>query len=152
MIEKLTMASNEIVDKLKAEYKNMKLENKSIIRERDSLKSKYNNLRKITNKLNLKNNAPISKWTKRDVFDRDNHTCLACGTTNNLTIDHIKPRIIGGTNDFDNLQTICQHCNLAKGVNVVDYRNNKIESLIKREKKTHSFLNFTENGMLDINI
>jgi 5-methylcytosine-specific restriction endonuclease McrA len=31
-----------------------------------------------------------------------------------LHVDHIKPRSLGGTNDPDNLQTLCRKCNIGK--------------------------------------
>ncbi|MGL4943487.1 MAG: HNH endonuclease [Thermoguttaceae bacterium] len=31
-----------------------------------------------------------------------------------MHVDHIVPRSKGGTNDDDNLQTLCQKCNLGK--------------------------------------
>lgn len=40
--------------------------------------------------------------------------CAQCGSTYNLTIDHIIPLIRGGTNDIRNLQILCRPCNSAK--------------------------------------
>jgi hypothetical protein len=56
------------------------------------------------------------------VFRRDGHRCLACGITSKLTIDHIVPKAEQGTNDEENLQTLCDTCNRAKGVQIIDYR------------------------------
>jgi 5-methylcytosine-specific restriction endonuclease McrA len=50
------------------------------------------------------------------IFERDNFTCLHCGTNENLTIDHIVPWVKGGGNEMGNLQTLCQSCNSRKGV------------------------------------
>lgn len=33
-----------------------------------------------------------------------------------LEVDHVVPISKGGTNDLDNLQTLCEPCNQAKGV------------------------------------
>ena len=41
--------------------------------------------------------------------------CAYCGSRENLTVDHIRPLIKGGTNAFWNLQTLCDECNVAKG-------------------------------------
>jgi len=59
------------------------------------------------------------KQSRRDtVFARDNYRCIRCGTNatafNQLTIDHILPKSRGGTNDLDNLQTLCEQCNQLK--------------------------------------
>lgn len=40
--------------------------------------------------------------------------CRNCGTTNNLTIDHIIPRSKGGTSRYENLQVLCGKCNVKK--------------------------------------
>lgn len=54
--------------------------------------------------------------TKLRVFKRDGYTCTACGEVGgDLTIDHHIPRSKGGTNDIDNLRTMCRGCNEAKG-------------------------------------
>lgn len=48
------------------------------------------------------------------VFERDNYQCQYCGSENNLTIDHIKPRSRGGLDIPSNLVTACFKCNLIK--------------------------------------
>lgn len=45
---------------------------------------------------------------------RDGFQCQHCGTTKDLVIDHVKPLIMGGTNDLDNLQILCKSCNSRK--------------------------------------
>jgi len=47
--------------------------------------------------------------------------CKACGDTENLQLDHIKPIAKGGTNDLDNLQVLCKMCNLHKGQKTIKY-------------------------------
>lgn len=51
----------------------------------------------------------------RKVWDRDGWKCVTCGTHKNLTVDHIIPVSKGGTDDLDNLQTMCGSCNSRKG-------------------------------------
>lgn len=48
--------------------------------------------------------------------------CLACGTTENISMDHIVPIALGGTHSADNVQPLCRSCNSKKHLNVVDYR------------------------------
>lgn len=52
---------------------------------------------------------------KLQIFTRDGNKCLECGDTENLSIDHIKPIHLGGTNRFSNLRTLCVKCNSKKG-------------------------------------
>jgi hypothetical protein len=54
-----------------------------------------------------------------DVLSRDNWTCCSCGRSTKkhgvvLHVDHIVPRSKGGTDDIENLQTLCQKCNIGK--------------------------------------
>lgn len=51
----------------------------------------------------------------RAVWDRDGWTCKGCGTHVNLTVDHIVPWSAGGSDELDNLQTLCRSCNSRKG-------------------------------------
>lgn len=48
--------------------------------------------------------------------------CLQCGSTENLTIDHVIPLELQGLNNINNLQTLCESDNKAKGATVADYR------------------------------
>lgn len=57
------------------------------------------------------------------IFNRDGNKCLCCGTSDNLSIDHIIPVANGGENDLSNLQTLCKRCNSSKGTKVKDYRD-----------------------------
>ena len=51
---------------------------------------------------------------KEVVLERDGYRCTVCGTCgtkkNPLTIHHLKYRRCGGTNDPDNLVTMCRIC------------------------------------------
>lgn len=49
--------------------------------------------------------------------------CLDCGTTENITRDHIKPVAWGGTDYLSNIQPLCLSCNCKKQDHyAVDYR------------------------------
>jgi hypothetical protein len=52
------------------------------------------------------------------VLARDGHACHHCASRENLTLDHIVPWSMGGTDDESNLQTLCQPCNSRKGARV----------------------------------
>lgn len=79
---------------------------------RIKLKNKY-----INKKINTKKRDPIESRLRHEVFKRDNYKCVECGKTKEQTTlhcDHILPVAQGGSDELDNLQTLCQSCNLAK--------------------------------------
>lgn len=60
----------------------------------------------------------IPKGMRHEVFKRDNYTCCECGARKDdgarLHVDHIIPVSKGGSDELDNLQTLCSDCNLNK--------------------------------------
>jgi HNH endonuclease len=60
----------------------------------------------------------ITAGVRSKVLARDNYRCQHCGISAALGavlhVDHITPISKGGTSDTDNLQTLCQDCNLGK--------------------------------------
>lgn len=59
--------------------------------------------------------AAREKPTKSAIYRRDNHSCQYCGSTRNLTIDHLIPRCRGGQDTWENLVIACSKCNTEKG-------------------------------------
>lgn len=52
------------------------------------------------------------------VLKRDRHSCVYCGETfppDELTLDHVQPRMRGGDDSEGNLVTACRRCNELKG-------------------------------------
>ncbi len=70
------------------------------------------------------------------------YECVICGKLLNrgnsdLTIDHIVPQVVGGTNNIYNLQVLCRSCNSRKKDQVkilitMKYRGQAFEREIKR--------------------
>lgn len=58
--------------------------------------------------------AYISPKVRAEVMERCRGRCVACGTTDAPTLDHIYPWSKGGSDELDNLQILCRPCNLAK--------------------------------------
>ena len=63
--------------------------------------------------------ARIGSKAKREkklaIIARDGEGCRYCGEMDRLTLDHILPKCLGGTNEISNLQFLCFTCNQAKG-------------------------------------
>jgi 5-methylcytosine-specific restriction endonuclease McrA len=75
----------------------------------------------------LQNKARFQRFQERPaipdavrqfVYDRDGRRCLHCGTARALSLDHIHPYSLGGSDEPDNLQTLCRPCNSRKGAKV----------------------------------
>ena len=57
------------------------------------------------------------------VLERDGYACVACGATEDLTVDHVKPVSLFDQDDWDNdrghdpdhCATLCRSCNSRKG-------------------------------------
>lgn len=64
----------------------------------------------------------LLEW--QEILEQYNYRCLACGTTENISIDHIIPVSIGGTNYAANLQPLCKSCNSSKQAHYIDFRPN----------------------------
>jgi hypothetical protein len=61
---------------------------------------------------------PVPTSIRYEVLKRDGGKCLLCGVSAKdkpLHVDHIQPKSKHGTNDLDNLQTLCWECNNGKG-------------------------------------
>lgn len=52
--------------------------------------------------------------TRQNIFKRDGHKCVYCGSPKDLTLDHIVPSSKGGKSSWSNLVTCCSPCNRRK--------------------------------------
>lgn len=57
----------------------------------------------------------ICSSLKTKVYQKCNGQCKTCGSSSNLHYDHIIPVKQGGKTEIDNLQLLCDQCNLQKG-------------------------------------
>jgi len=58
------------------------------------------------------------KFTRHNVFERDNNTCQYCGkhfSREMLNLDHVMPRDRGGLTNWENIVCSCIPCNTRKG-------------------------------------
>ena len=55
------------------------------------------------------------RLARREVFWRDGYTCQYCGApTRALTLDHVVPRVRGGSHSWENVVSACVPCNHRK--------------------------------------
>lgn len=55
---------------------------------------------------------------RNGIFERDHFRCCYCGIqfpADELTLDHVQPRVRGGDRSEGNLVTACRACNTLKG-------------------------------------
>ena len=74
---------------------------------------------------------PISKIishrpSKSMIYKRDGNKCQYCGSTKNLTIDHIIPKCRGGEDTWENLAAACSACNTKKGNTLLEQTGMKL--------------------------
>lgn len=58
----------------------------------------------------------VGKNLREEVFERDGHKCVRCGSTDRIQVDHILPQSCGGPHILENLRTLCRSCNAGRPV------------------------------------
>ncbi len=74
--------------------------------------------RKATLSPEARSRRALAVATRRAVMNRDGGRCVACGSAENLSFDHIIPFADGGADTVQNLQVLCLPCNRTKGRSV----------------------------------
>ena len=93
---------------------------------------------------------PAGRWIRVEkrlaLYIRDGFGCVYCGrdlrgaVPSDVTLDHLLPRSVGGTNDASNLVTACRRCNSSRQDRPwVDYATGGARDRI--EQLRHSPLN-----------
>jgi hypothetical protein len=63
-------------------------------------------------------NAAGSKWIRPEkrlaIYARDGFACCYCGSEDQLSLDHLQPRELGGSHDETNLICACVSCNSSR--------------------------------------
>ncbi|HHL51919.1 MAG TPA: HNH endonuclease [Flammeovirgaceae bacterium] len=76
--------------------------------------------------------------SRKNIFERDNHTCQYCGSKQDLSIDHVIPKSRGGGSGWKNLVTACKACNARKG----DFTPEEAGMPLRQQPFKPSFLMF----------
>lgn len=101
--KKYTIYNNYNYDELLVLIKKLK-----DVKQRKDMKRKF--IKRERNKL--------SAGLRYDILKRDKFKCCSCGSSIDdgvkLHVDHIIPLSCGGKTEFNNLQTLCERCNLGK--------------------------------------
>lgn len=81
----------------------------------------------------LKRGSTIEPVDEAAIYDLYNSTCLYCGATDNLTLDHVVPLFGKGPHCEDNLVVACGRCNSSKGVK-------PLENWLQTQPRAHAWL------------
>lgn len=79
-------------------------------------------------KKSSKNKVQVQQSLRENILKRDKWRCVKCGCKKWLHVHHILPRSKGGTNNHDNLITLCDVCHMEEHRNEAVY-NIMIKSL-----------------------
>jgi len=90
----------------------------------------------------VKNSRKKVILNKKNMLKRDNFTCQYCGKKKqNLTIDHVVPKDLGGKDEWENLVTACVECNNKKGNRTPTQAN---MTMLKKPTKPN-YLNYIQH-------
>jgi ATP adenylyltransferase len=89
----------------------------------------------------------VSGTIRYEVLRNAKNRCELCGISTDvkaIEVDHIMPRIRGGSNDISNLQALCYSCNAMKrDRDDTDFR--KVEATYKHREANCAYCNVSEN-------
>jgi hypothetical protein len=83
------------------------------------LKQEIETIERVISQTGITKRTPIPEIVKLFVWKRDEGKCVRCGSTKDLQFDHIIPVSKGGSSTEDNVQILCQTCNLKKSDNIL---------------------------------
>lgn len=105
-------------------------------------------------RLVMSKRKPLSPKRRFDILERDNFTCQSCGAKQSddvlLEVDHIEPVSKGGTNDIDNLVTLCYKCNRGKGARIlgekqaVKLEESRVDEMHKKMQQKKDYIKYKE--------
>lgn len=65
--------------------------------------------------LQTTSSSEAKRMWRRSIKEKWNHQCAYCGSSENLTLDHVIPQSKGGPDETKNVVCCCQTCNHDKG-------------------------------------
>jgi hypothetical protein len=113
----------------------------------------YRKFRRYYNSMHPKPSPPSTQPTSKEIererwlrirshiLLRDRFRCVECGFYKHLEVHHIVPKAKGGTDDYNNLETLCQRCHDKKH-GICRHANKKRKHTRRNQrKKLKRFIN-----------
>ena len=96
----------------------------------------------------------FTSQTRIDVYKKYNGHCAYCGCEiilKEMQVDHITPKLHGGSNDIENLNPSCRKCNFYKGCFTLEGFRNQLATVLKQNiEKPFQFQLGLKYGMVEI--
>lgn len=105
-----------------------RIKNKDAIKAKHATYDKIHNIEKVArnNKRRAAKRNNGGTYTKEEFIQlcqKYENRCLMCGRNNiKLTVDHVIPISLGGSNSIENIQPLCISCNSKKHQSILDLR------------------------------
>lgn len=126
-------------EKLRLKYRANEIKNRNKAKEWRALNpDKVAELTAIARhrRLNIVGSFTAKEWMMlKKIY---NSRCVCCGSSENLTVDHVIPVTKGGTGFITNIQPLCETCNKRKNARHIDYR-------VKHELSVEEVFAFIKN-------
>jgi len=94
----------------------------------------------------------MKKAVRYQVYRKYNGCCAYCGKKilyQDMQVDHVKPKKLGGTNDIDNLLPACRLCNHYKrAATLHDFKHWLLAGILERLRKIYIFRVAERYGMV----
>lgn len=84
----------------------------------------------------------MKREIRKQVWNMFKGKCAYCGKPlkfKDMQVDHIKPKHIGGTDDFENLYPACRRCNFYKSTFTIEQFRENLETIPDRLMRTFIF-------------
>ena len=92
---------------------------------------------------------------REQVWHKYNGHCAYCGheiTLKDMQVDHIIPKLKGGTDDMDNLNPACRMCNQYKRANSLgQFRYWLLNGIVSRLRRQFIFKMAEHYGLISVN-
>jgi 5-methylcytosine-specific restriction endonuclease McrA len=76
--------------------------------------------------LQVMTSSEAKRMWRESIKAHYNHRCVYCGSTESLTLDHVKAKVNRGRDEASNLVAACLACNQSKGSSdVLDWFRNQ---------------------------